>query len=768
MNGGNAGDLYLVTTSADHSAAEINDSGASGSDELRFASTTANQILTVFAADIGLESVTIGTGVAAAAVTTATTALGINAAAAPNGLSIFGNAGNNTITGSAGIDTMDGGNGGDLYLVTTSADHSAAEINDSGASGSDELRFASTTAGQILTVFAGDLGLESVTIGTGTAAAAVITGATALSINAAAAPNGLSLSGNAGINTLTGTGYADILTGNGGIDVMNGGNGADLYLVTSSVEHGAAEINDSGASGSDELRFASTTAGQILTVFAADIGLESVTIGTGVAAAAVTTDTTALGINAAAAPNGLSIFGNAGNNTITGSAGIDTMDGGNGSDLYLVTSNVQHSAAEINDSGASGSDELRFASTTAGQTLTVFAADIGLESVTIGTGTAAAAVITGTTALSINAAAAPNGLSLSGNAGINTLTGTGFADILTGNGGIDVLKGGNGADLYLVTSSAEHGAAEINDNGASGSDELRFTSTTANQILTVFAADIGLETVTIGTGVAAAAVTTATTALGINAAAAPNALTLRGNAGINTLTGTGFVDTMDGGNGADIYLVTSNAQHSAAEINDSGTSGSDELRFASTTAGQILTVFAADLGLESVTIGTGTAAAAVITGTTALSINAAAAPNGLSLRGNAGINTLTGTSFDDTINGGSGNDTLIGGAGIDSFRFDSSLNAVTNVDRITDFSIAQNDGIQLENAVFTALATTGPLAATAFVIGLVATTANQRIMYNSANGFLSYDPDGNGLLGATQFATLTAGLALTSGSFSVT
>ena len=389
---------------------------------------------------------------------------------------------------------------------------------------------------------------------------------------------------------------------------------------------------------------------------------------------------------------------------------------------------------------------------------------------TIGTGTAAAPVFTGTTALRINAAAATlNGLSISGNAGINTLTGTGFVDILTGNGGIDVMNGGNDGDLYLVTTSADHSAAEINDNGASGSDELRFASTTANQILTVFAGDIGLESVTIGTGVAAAAVTTATTALGINAAAAPNALTIRGNAGINALTGTSFVDAMDGGNGADIYLVTSSVQHSAAEISDSGAIGSDELRFASTTAGQTLTVFAGDVGLESVTIGTGTAAAPVITGTTALSINAAAATlNGLSISGNAGINTLTGTGFDDVINGGAGNDTLIGGAGIDVFRFDSSLNALTNVDQITDFSIAQNDGIQLENAVFTALVTTGALAATAFVIGLAATTADQRIVYNSGTGFLYYDPDGNGLLGATQFATLTAGLGLTAGSFTVT
>ncbi len=236
----------------------------------------------------------------------------------------------------------------------------------------------------------------------------------------------------------------------------------------------------------------------------------------------------------------------------------------------------------------------------------------------------------------------------------------------------------------------------------------------------------------------------------------------------NVLTGGDGIDDMDGGDGSDIYMIATSTDHSAAEINDSGASGSDELRFASTTAGQTLTVFAGDIGLESVTIGTGTAAAAVITGTTALSINASAALNGLSISGNAGINRLTGTGFDDVINGGSGNDTLIGGAGIDVFRFDSSLNALTNVDHITDFSIAQNEGIQLENAVFTALVTTGALAATAFVIGLAATTADQRIVYNSGTGLLNYDPDGNGLLRATQFATLSAGLALTAGSFMVT
>jgi serralysin len=275
------------------------------------------------------------------------------------------------------------------------------------------------------------------------------------------------------------------------------------------------------------------------------------------------------------------------------------------------------------------------------------------------------------------------------------------------------------------------------------------------------------------------------TALGLNAAAAPNALRIIGNSANNTITGSAATDTINGGEGADLYLVNSSAHHSAAEFADSGTSGIDELRFASATAGQILTVFAGDTGLETITIGTGTAAAPVITATTALHVNAGAAANGLTIAGNNGTNTLTGTAFsdslignggndtligglgNDTLSGGLGNDTLTGGEGSDSFRFDSALSA-TNVDRITDFNGIQNDLIELENAVFAALPITGTLAATAFAIGTAATTTAHRILYNSGTGSLLYDPDGTGLTAATAFATLTPGLALTSARFMIT
>ena len=122
----------------------------------------------------------------------------------------------------------------------------------------------------------------------------------------------------------------------------------------------------------------------------------------------------------------------------------------------------------------------------------------------------------------------------------------------------------------------------------------------------------------------------------------------------------------------------------------------------------------------------------------------------------------------DTLIGGAGNDTLTGGAGADRFRFQAAPNATTNRDAITDFSLAQGDTIELENAVFTALLTPGPLAASAFFIGAASTTADHRILYNTTTGQLAYDADGNGAGAAVAFATLTPGLALTNTSFSVT
>jgi len=257
---------------------------------------------------------------------------------------------------------------------------------------------------------------------------------------------------------------------------------------------------------------------------------------------------------------------------------------------------------------------------------------------------------------------------------------------------------------------------------------------------------------------------------------AANRITVEQSSAVaNVITGAAGVDVMDGGNGGDIYVVTSSAHHAAAEIFDSGTSGIDELRFSSSTSGQTLLVHGGNLGLERVAIGTGTGASAVSTATTALNVNATAAANALTIMGNDGSNRLSGSAYGDVIIGNNGNDTLVGGVGADTltggsgadvFRFEKPLGG-TNVDVITDFTPTQNDVIQLENSVYTALPTTGALAAAAFRVGASATTATQRIGYDPSNGLLWYDADGSGTGASLLVARLSTGLTMTAARIAV-
>ena len=71
------------------------------------------------------------------------------------------------------------------------------------------------------------------------------------------------------------------------------------------------------------------------------------------------------------------------------------------------------------------------------------------------------------------------------------------------------------------------------------------------------------------------------------------------------------------------------------------------------------------------------------------------------LSGDSFANYFYGHLGNDLLSGGGGNDTLAGAAGADTFRFNTALNAATNVDHITDF--ATEDTIQLDDAVFTTL-----------------------------------------------------------------
>jgi len=135
------------------------------------------------------------------------------------------------------------------------------------------------------------------------------------------------------------------------------------------------------------------------------------------------------------------------------------------------------------------------------------------------------------------------------------------------------------------------------------------------------------------------------------------------------------------------------------------------------------------------------------------------------LLGGNGKDKLNGGKGHDTLNGQLGNDILTGGSKGDTFVFDTTLNAKTNVDTVTDMTPG-SDTIDLNHSIFTAIAT-GVLSANAFEIGSAANSKSDRIVYDDTNGNLYYTPNGNQSATQIQFAKLDAHLNLHNTDFFV-
>ncbi|MEQ1952393.1 calcium-binding protein [Mesorhizobium sp. CN2-181] len=229
--------------------------------------------------------------------------------------------------------------------------------------------------------------------------------------------------------------------------------------------------------------------------------------------------------------------------------------------------------------------------------------------------------------------------------------------------------------------------------------------------------------------------------------------TLTGNSAANRLRGLDGNDFLDGGVGADdmrggagndTYVVGNVGDTIDENPNSDSANGTDTVRSSITfSLGNTAVVFG---NVENLTL------------TGSLAINGT---------GNSLANILIGNSGKNTLNGGLGSDTLTGGGGSDFFRFANTL-STSNVDTVKDFSVV-NDTIQLENAIFTKLTTTGTLASAAFRANATgaAGDSTDRIIYENDTGKLFYDADGTGSTAAVHFATLTTGLALTNADFSV-
>lgn len=123
---------------------------------------------------------------------------------------------------------------------------------------------------------------------------------------------------------------------------------------------------------------------------------------------------------------------------------------------------------------------------------------------------------------------------------------------------------------------------------------------------------------------------------------------------------------------------------------------------------------------------------------------------GFTIADGAIIENAVGGKGDDMLAGNQYANTLTGGEGSDQFGFFWQLG---EVDVITDFLVSDNDGIVLDDDVFTALRGDDDLSDN-FNNGSSARDANDYLLYDSSTGALYYDADALGAGTAVQFALL--------------
>ena len=257
-----------------------------------------------------------------------------------------------------------------------------------------------------------------------------------------------------------------------------------------------------------------------------------------------------------------------------------------------------------------------------------------------------------------------------------------------------------------------------------------------------------------------------------------------GNNGNDILVGNNIANTFDGGGGNDLVFAGTSNDAVIWNANNAGTSnnntdghdyvdgglGSDRITITGSNNSETYVV---QTRSDAVTAGiTGLAADTemVITrnGTTTGAVIAEVrSVKSIVINGGNGNTINHGSSGNDSpLAGGADTDVLTGAGGADNFVFNTAL-AAAAVDTITDFvttaaNAAVHDVIVFDNAVFTAIGADGAFSVDALwssATGL-AHDVSDRIIYNTSNGWLMYDADGQNGAAGVHVATLTSGLAL--------
>ncbi|MCW5698021.1 MAG: calcium-binding protein [Bauldia sp.] len=569
---------------------------------------------------------------------------------------------------------------------------------------------------------------------------------------------GIAVDGGEGNDTILGSNGIDLLIGGDGNDFVDGQQGNDTALLGAGDDvfqwdPGDGSDTVEGEAGSDKLLFNGSNANEIIaisangarTLFTRDIGAIVMDL-----RSVETIDHRALG-------------------------GTDTIQVGDLSATHVTQVKVDLAGTLGGSSGDGQADRVIVDGTDGANTVTV----TSIGGVIAVTGLAALVEIS-------NADATVDRLEINGLGGNDTIDAGGLAndaieltvdagagnDVVTGRQGVDTVLGGDGNDRVIDRDFVNF---DVRDGGA-GIDTIDYSVVTFSDGVVTIDLEAGQTSVLSGNTESILGFENASGSQGgetIVGNAAANRLegnggddSLHGGLGNDTLDGGSGDDRMFGGDGKDSFLGAAGADH------HDGGAGGDVVSYASSSGATVYldgsgTNGNAALGdtfvdVENVVGGTGKD---VIVGDSSANQLVGNDGNDI-LWGRAGKDRLDGGEDNDRLFGDEGKDVLIGGAGADTFGFTLAPTA-GGLDRIVDFE-AGVDEIQIDASQFG-----GGLVAGGSVQLVTGTNpssagfASGVFLYDTLDGFLSWDADGQGAGAAVSFARLQNLPTLTAADFSV-
>ncbi|WP_343718488.1 calcium-binding protein, partial [Inquilinus sp.] len=537
-------------------------------------------------------------------------------------------------------------------------------------------------------------------------------------------------------DTLNGLGGNDIIYGGGGIDLIDGGIGDDRLvggLGDDILTGGAGGDRFEGGAGIDTVSYAGAIAAVVANLLSgvgsggnndstgdSFVDMENIIggaggdtlIGNNIAANVLTgnagdDDLEGLGGND-------TLLGGAGDDRLTGGTGADQLDGGAGIDTIYYTGSSAVTV-DLSTGTASGGDAAGDVFSSIENVYGAFVADDVL------TGSAGNNILGGQSGNDILTGSAGNNI-LGGQSGNDILNGLGGADTLLGSYDDDTLNGGDGNDVLYGESGADH------LDGGAGIDTASYYNRPEAVVVDLAA----------GTGSGGEA--EGDTLTGIE--------NVSGSQGSDTLSGDAGANALQGWNGNDVLRGRGGADHL-----DGG-------------AGTDLASYWGEATAVTVNLATGTGSGGNAAGDTYVSIeNVNGSKAGDTLIGSGGANALNGYEGNDVIQGGAGKDTLTGGIGADRFVYAATGDSVVgaNADRITDFSHAQGDRIDL-SAIDANTGAAGDQAFAFIGSGLFTGVAGQ-LRFTQGGGVTTVAGDVNGDGAADFHIQLTGTIALVAADF---